>query len=80
MTFMLEKFDIASVFLYEPCQYYKYTLCRTDMKLIQSKYGCNDQELIHSSGTLDPGYQWESDKLTVRYHKREPRGQRFPSR
>ena len=28
----------------------------------------------------DPGYQWESDKLTVRHHKREPRGQPFPSR
>ena len=25
--------------------------------------------------TPDPGYQWESDKLTVRHHKREPRGQ-----
>ena len=23
---------------------------------------------------------WESDKLTVRHHKREPRGQPFPSR
>ena len=30
--------------------------------------------------TPDPGYQWESDKLTVRHHKREPRGQPFPSR
>ena len=28
----------------------------------------------------DPGYQWESDKLTVIHHKREPRGQPFPSR
>ena len=28
----------------------------------------------------DPGYQWESDKLTVIRHKREPRGQPFPSR
>ena len=25
-------------------------------------------------------YQWESDKLTVRHHKREPRGQPLPSR
>ena len=24
-----------------------------------------------------PGYQWESNKLTVRHHKREPRGQPF---
>ena len=23
----------------------------------------------------DPGYQWESDKLKVRHHKRETRGQ-----
>ena len=27
-----------------------------------------------------PGYQWESDKLTVRHHKQESRGQPFPSR
>ena len=27
----------------------------------------------------DPGYQWESDKLTVIHYKREPRGQPFPS-
>ena len=35
---------------------------------------------IQSSTTPDPGYQCESDKLTVRHHKREPRGQPFPSR
>ena len=34
---------------------------------------------MQSSTTPDPGYQWESDKLTVRHHKREPRGQPFPS-
>ena len=33
-----------------------------------------DQELIQSRTTLDPGYQWESNKLTIRHHKREPRG------
>ena len=27
--------------------------------------GCIDQELIQSSTTPDPGYQWESDKLIV---------------
>ena len=32
---------------------------------IQSKKGCKDQESIQSSTTPDPGYQWESDKLTV---------------
>ena len=42
--------------------------------------GAKNQELIQSSTTPDPGYQWESDKLTVRHHKREPRGQSFPSR
>ena len=46
----------------------------------KSKEGCQDQESIHSNTTPDPGYQWESDKLTVRHHKREPRGQPFPSR
>ena len=42
--------------------------------------GYKDQESIQSSTTLDPGYQWESDKLTARHQKREPRGQPFPSR
>ena len=42
--------------------------------------GDKDLESIQSSTTPDPGYQWESDKLTVRHHKREPRGQPFPSR
>ena len=41
---------------------------------------CKDQESIQSSTTPDPGYQWESDKLTVWHHRREPRGQPFPSR
>ena len=45
-----------------------------------SKKGCKDQESIQSSPTPDPRYQWESDKLTVRHHKREPRGQPIPSR
>ena len=31
----------------------------------KSKQGCKDQESIQSSTTPDPGYQWESDKLTV---------------
>ena len=43
--------------------------------LIQSKKDDKDQESIQSSTTLDPGYQWESNKLTVRHHKRELRGQ-----
>ena len=39
---------------------------------LRSKYGCKDQESIQSSTTLDPGYQWESDKLPVIHHKRGP--------
>ena len=31
----------------------------------QRKQGCKDQESTQSSTTPDPGYQWESDKLTV---------------
>ena len=34
---------------------------------MQSKKGCKDKESIQSSTTPDPGYQWESDKLTVSY-------------
>ena len=30
--------------------------------------------------TPDPGYQWESDKLTDKHHKQKPRGQLFTSR
>ena len=43
--------------------------------LIQSKKDGKDQESIQSSTTPDPGYQCESNKLTVRHHKREQRGQ-----
>ena len=43
--------------------------------LIQCKKDGKDQESIQSSTTPDPGYQWESNKLTVRHHKRELRGQ-----
>ena len=34
-----------------------------------------DQESIQSKTTLDPGYQWERDNVTIRHHKQEPRGQ-----
>ena len=43
--------------------------------LIQSKKDGKDQESIQSSTTPDPGYQWESNKLTVRHHRRELRSQ-----
>ena len=35
--------------------------------------------MLQTSNTLDPGYQLESDKLTVIHHKLEPRGQPFPA-
>ena len=47
---------------------------------IESKKEGKDQESIHSSNTADPGYQWERDNVTIRYHKRESIGQPFPSR
>ena len=46
---------------------------RFESAVLKVSKGCTDQELIQSSTTPDPGYQWESDKLTVRHHKREPK-------
>ena len=37
----------------------------------------NRYKFIQSSTTPDPGYQWESNKLTVRHHKLELRGQDY---
>ena len=37
------------------------------------------QESVQSSTTPDPGHKWESDNFEIR-HKRETRGQPFPSR
>ena len=34
-----------------------------------------DQESVQSSTTPDPEYQWESDNVTIRHHKRVPRQQ-----
>ena len=42
-----------------------------------SKKGCKAQESLQSSTAPDPGYQWESNKLIVRRHKREPRANPF---
>ena len=47
---------------------------------IESKKEDKGQESIQSSTTHYQGYQWESDNVTVRHHKREPRGQPFLSR
>ena len=46
----------------------------------KSKKEGKDRESIQSSTTPDPGYQWENDNATIRQHKRELRGQPFPSR
>ena len=48
--------------------------------MLQSKKEGKDQESIQSSTTPDQGYQWESDNVTIRHHKRELKGQPFPSR
>ena len=45
--------------------YFQYDEIISTSKLpFHSKLGCKDQESIQSSTTPDPGYQWESDKLT----------------
>ena len=46
--------------------------------LISKKEG-KDQESIQSNTTPDPGYQGEIDNVTIRHHKRKPRGQPFLS-
>ena len=49
-------------------QYTRYALhvqTRQGFVVNQSKKRCKDQESIQSSTTPDPGYQWESEKLTV---------------
>ena len=43
--------------------------------LIQNKKDGKNKKSIQSSTTPDPGYQWESNKLTVRHHRRELRSQ-----
>ena len=49
-----------------------------DIVFIQSKKEGKDQESTHPSTTPEPGHQWESDSITTRHHKREPRDQPFP--
>ena len=58
----------------EGVEYLEYT------NLSESNKEGKHQESIQSSTTSDPGYQWESDNVTIRLPKREPRGQPFPSR
>ena len=62
----LESGSFAIQLFYSP----KYPLCQRSESnniggwLIQSKKEGKDQESIQSSTTPDPGYQWESNKLT----------------
>ena len=50
-------------------------ICKDSFNPYKSKKEGKDQESIQSSTTPDLGYQWESDNITIRHHKREPRGQ-----
>ena len=47
---------------------------------VRKKTKIKNQESIRSSTTPDPGYQYESVNVTIRHHRREPRGPPFPSR
>ena len=40
-----------------------------NIKPVQRKKDSKDQESIQSSTTPDPGYQWESDNVTIRHQK-----------
>ena len=46
----------------------------------KTKKEVKDQVSIQSSTTPDPGYKWERENFTIRHHKRQQRGQLFPSR
>ena len=61
MIHMFLQYEIfhRDVFHFYFCLFEDVTYCR-DL----SKKRCKDQESIQSSTTPDPGYQWESDKLT----------------
>ena len=50
-------------------QFFAITRSRTLILGIIKKEG-KVQEPIQSSTTSDPVYQWESNKLTIRHHKR----------
>ena len=45
----------------------------------QGKKEAKDQESIQSSATPDPGYQWESDTVTIRYHNENQEFSPFPA-
>ena len=45
----------------------------------KSKKADKDKESIQSSTKPDPGYQWESNKLTIRHHKKSQEVSPFPA-
>ena len=49
------------------------------MQSDQSKKEGKDQESIQSSTTPDPGYQWESDDVTIRHHNESQGVSPFPA-
>ena len=52
---------------------------RTKIVQMHSKKEGKIQELIQLSTTPDPGYQWESDNVTIRHHKRPQEASLFPA-
>ena len=57
-----------------------YPVMKAISNLVQGTKEDREQKLIQSSTPPDPGYNWDSKKLTIRHHKREQRFQPFPSR
>ena len=63
-----------------PIKNFAFDPSQIPQNISKSKKESKDQESIQSSTKTDPGYQWESDNFTIRYHKRVPKDQPFPSR
>ena len=55
------------------CYLHLYTIKLLLFSYIYAKFEVRKRAKIRN-------HQWESNKLTIRHHKREPRGQPFPSR
>ena len=58
-----------------PFEISKYLIYYLMQNCSKTKKEDKDQESIQSSTTPDTRYQWESDNVTIRHHKREQRGQ-----
>ena len=48
--------------------------------IYKSKKGDKDQESIPQVPHLSQDTTWVRDKITIKHHKQEPKGQPFPSR